>query len=86
VTFVPAAAVSLPPDRVSVAFGIGRPVGDAVVRNRLRRRCRPVIEAATAAGRLPGGAYLVSLAPDAAAVEPASLRCHVERALSEVTA
>ena len=86
VTYVPADAVSLPADRVAVAYGVGRHVGGAVVRNRLRRRCRAVVQNAAGAGRLPGGAYLVALSPEAAGAEPADLRTELERALAEVTA
>ena len=46
-----------------VAFAIGRRVGGAVVRNRLRRRLR----AALGAGGLPAGDYLVGATPAAAA-------------------
>jgi ribonuclease P protein component len=50
-----------------VAYAIGRSVGSAVVRNRLRRRLRA---AARELDRVPGGlapgAYLVALRPEAA--------------------
>jgi ribonuclease P protein component len=45
-----------------VAFAIGRKVGGAVVRNRIRRRLR----AALATTELPAGDYLIGAAPAAA--------------------
>jgi ribonuclease P protein component len=46
-----------------VAFAIGRKVGGAVVRNRLRRRLRSILRSLDLA---PGG-YLVGVTPDPAA-------------------
>lgn len=45
--------------RARVAFAVGRRVGTAVVRNRLRRRLRAVMRALAVDGRLPAGSYLV---------------------------
>ena len=59
VAFVPPVEPSLPP---RVAFAIGRKVGGAVVRNRIRRRLR----AALAAHDLPAGDYLLGVTPAAA--------------------
>jgi ribonuclease P protein component len=42
-----------------VAYAIGRGVGNAVTRNRVRRRLRAAI-GEHAAGLVPGGAYLFS--------------------------
>ena len=42
-----------------VGFSVGRAVGPAVVRNRLRRRLRAISTAAARTGQLPPGAYLV---------------------------
>lgn len=47
-----------------MAYTIGRRVGPAVVRNRLRRRLRMIMR--QAAAELRPGAYLVSAAPAAA--------------------
>ncbi len=47
---------------VLVAYAISRKVGGAVVRNRCRRRLRVI--AAEASGQLPGGTYLIGLAPE----------------------
>ena len=50
-------------DEVRVAYAIGRQVGPAVVRNRLRRRLRAAVrEIDRSTGGLPTGAYLVSAA------------------------
>ena len=48
-----------------VAFAIGRPVGTAVARNRLRRRLRALCQA-HATQFAPGHAYLIGAAPNAA--------------------
>jgi len=53
-----------PPTPPRVAFAIGRKVGGAVVRNRLRRRLRAVL----AAVELPPGDYLLGATPAAAEV------------------
>lgn len=57
----PGAPASDPP---RVAYAVGKRVGTAVARNRLRRRLRSAVKAN--AGRLrPGVAYLVSAGPGA---------------------
>ncbi len=50
-----------------VAFAIGRPVGSAVVRNRLRRRLRAIVAdlASGAPPVLPSGSLLIGARPDA---------------------
>jgi ribonuclease P protein component len=45
-----------------VAYGVGRAVGGAVARNRIRRRLRAGV-AANEARLLPGAAYLISAGP-----------------------
>lgn len=82
VTFVPAEAGDGVADRhgpggqpaVRVAFAISRHVGNAVVRNRLRRRLRSVMSGLdrTAPGLAPG-AYLLSVRPEAAELSQAQL-------------
>jgi ribonuclease P protein component len=52
-------------DPPRVAFAIGRPVGNAVVRNRVRRRLRAVC-AANAGDLAPGHCYLVGATSAAA--------------------
>lgn len=51
---------------VRVGYAVGRRVGSAVVRNRVRRRLRELMEERAREGELPGGTYLVSVAPDVA--------------------
>jgi ribonuclease P protein component len=68
-------AVEGPP---RIAFAIGRPVGGAVVRNRLRRRLRAVIADAGP----PPGTYLVTARPEAATLSDQELRALVQRGLT----
>jgi ribonuclease P protein component len=55
VTWLPGPA-DVPP---GAAFAVGRSAGGAVTRNRVRRRLRAALRELQAAGRLPGGSYLV---------------------------
>lgn len=48
------------PGHPRVAFAIGRRVGGAVVRNRIRRRLRSALREIHRRGGLPEGAYLLS--------------------------
>jgi len=80
VAFVPAPGGQVPA-RPCVAFAIGRRVGPAVVRNRLRRRLRDEMVRQARAGRLAPGAYLIGLAPGAVAVDGSTLRSHLRSAL-----
>lgn len=64
-----------------VAFAIGRRVGGAVVRNRLRRRLRAIVVDAAP----PPGAYLVSAAPEAALLPFPELKAQVTKALQATT-
>lgn len=64
-----------------VAYAVGRGVGGAVVRNRVRRRLRAATR--THSGELvPGHAYLVSTGPAAAARSYAELSAALHDALS----
>lgn len=65
-----------------VAYAIGRTVGPAVVRNRIRRRLRAVV--AELAGDLRPGDYLIGVAPSAAHVSFATLRSSLQAASSRV--
>ena len=60
-----------------VAYAIGRSVGGAVVRNRLRRRLRAAIAAEAARHGVPAGWYLIGAGPDAAGLDAASLTAGV---------
>jgi ribonuclease P protein component len=77
-----------PPTRIDdpavrVAFAIGRTVGTAVVRNRLRRRLRHVL-AGCDPTELPPGTYLFRLAPSTAALSYQELSATVIRALERL--
>tara|TARA_B100001123_G_scaffold209969_2_gene237456 strand:+ start:9992 stop:10336 length:345 start_codon:yes stop_codon:yes gene_type:complete len=69
---------------VRVAYGIGRPVGNGVVRNRLRRRLRAAMTALDAAGRLPAGDYLVRAEPRAAAATYRDLEAALETVVDDL--
>jgi ribonuclease P protein component len=72
----PVTVVHLPgTGEVRVAYAIGRAVGPAVVRNKLRRRLRAAVrELDVSTGGLPTGTYLVSLRPEAASASYEHLR------------
>lgn len=67
-TFLPGDP-STPP---RVAYAVGRRVGSAVVRNRVRRRLRAATRAHRAELR-PGGAYLFGAGPQAASASFAEI-------------
>ncbi|MBV9659683.1 MAG: ribonuclease P protein component [Acidimicrobiales bacterium] len=71
-----------PAEPPRVAYTIGRRVGTAVVRNRLRRRLRMLIR--EAAPTLRPGAYLIGVAPSATTWTYAQLEAHVHKALKEL--
>jgi ribonuclease P protein component len=73
----------LPP---RLAFAIGRRVGHAVERNRLRRRLRAIFADLAHQGpaALPPGAYLVGCQVGAAGTTHEELREHVSRALTRI--
>jgi ribonuclease P protein component len=79
VVLAPATATGPDPQsQVRAAYAIGRKVGNAVVRNRLRRRLRSILHELDdrAAGDdrgLAPGAYLVTVGPAAAELSYASL-------------
>jgi ribonuclease P protein component len=73
-TYVPVDA-----PRPRVAFAIPRRVGGAVVRNRARRRIRPLLAERVAASGLPVGAYLVQVAAPVDDLDAPALRAEVER-------
>lgn len=63
-----------------VAFAVGRNVGPAVVRNRLRRRLRAVWREADP----PGGDYLIVSSPAAASASHAELALRLSAALERL--
>lgn len=71
----------LPDDgSAAVAYAIGRAVGTAVVRNRIRRRLRAIVDGHD----LPGGTYLVAVTPAAADLTYAELAEQLAACLAEV--
>jgi ribonuclease P protein component len=67
-----------------VAFALGRALGPAVVRNRVRRRLREVVRAAWSAGSLPPGDYLIGGSPDIASLSSDELSVLLERILTRL--
>jgi ribonuclease P protein component len=67
--------------RCEVAYAINRQVGNAVTRNRLRRRLRSILSERAAA--LPTGAYLVRTEPDASQLGFYELKVAMRRALEQ---
>jgi ribonuclease P protein component len=74
------------PDHVRVAYAIGRRTGGAVVRNRARRRLRAVMAELDAAGRVPPGAYLISLGGPLAPLPHPELIAQVATAVERAAA
>ena len=69
----------------ALAFAIGRRVGTAVVRNRLRRRLRAVFAELADRADLAPGTYLVSTGPEAATLDYGELRDIVHKAVSQLS-
>ena len=64
-----------PEDVVRVAYAIPRPVGPAVVRNRIRRRLRSIfVEVERSSSGMPAGDYLVRVRPEASGATYDDLR------------
>ncbi len=78
VTFLPGASG----EPVRVAYAVGRRVGGAVERNRLRRRLRAVVSELE--GQLRSGAYLVSAGPEAKSVSFAELRAMLASVIADL--
>lgn len=79
VTWLPGRADEPP----KLAFAIGCRVGNAVVRNRLRRRLRSVF--AELAPHSPPGTFLVGVSPAATNLDHGELRRLLSTALNELT-
>jgi ribonuclease P protein component len=80
VTYLPADAG--PP---RIAYGVGRKVGPAVVRNRVRRRLRAAARELACDPGLAPGAYLVTVAPRAAHARYGALRADLAAACAAAT-
>lgn len=74
------------PDRddLRVAYAIGRPVGNAVTRNRVRRRLRHLVREVDRRAALPAGDLLITTRPDVAQSGFAELRADLDRACAEL--
>ena len=72
--------------RPEVAFAIPRRLGNAVVRNRCRRRVRPLLDERAQTGRLRPGAYLVQVSGPLDALDPAALAAEVDALLTALDA
>ena len=70
------------PDPAAVAYAIGRDVGNAVVRNRVRRRLRAIVEELSP--RLTEGFYLVKCGVETPNLTYDELRNHLNRAIDGV--
>lgn len=73
-------------DRPRVAFAIGRSVGPAVVRNRVRRQLREILRVADHAGHLRPGRYLFMVSPAAPSSTFDELQAHVHRLIGDPAA
>ena len=78
-TFVELEGAGVP----QVAYAVGKRVGGAVVRNRLRRRLRAVV--ADTAGALAPGAYLVAVGREAAGLPYEDLKAQVTAAMTSAS-
>ena len=67
-----------------VAFALGRALGPAVVRNRVRRQLRVMLQQASSAAALPPGMYLFGAQPAAAARSSIELQFDLEQLLRRV--
>jgi ribonuclease P protein component len=70
-------------EQAQVAYAVGRKVGNAVERNRLRRRMRAIV--AERAPGLPVGAYVVRSTEGGPALDFDELKVAMSRALDKAT-
>jgi ribonuclease P protein component len=84
VTFLPETSERAEPPKF--AFAVGRPVGSAVRRNRVRRRLRAIVRELLARPSSPvePGTYLVAVGPEAVTQSYGELKSSVEAAIAKV--
>lgn len=70
---------------IRVAFAVGRGVGGAVVRNRVRRRLRSLVDDLARTDTLAGGLYLIGAGPDVVGLSHDRLRNHLAGAVGALT-
>jgi len=79
----PAEAAAVPPERIRVGFTCSKKVGNAVARNRAKRRLRAVARLELATNGRPGWDYVLIGRPEATAARPfAELRADLASALA----
>ncbi len=71
-------------DRPRLGLTVGRKVGGAVVRNRVKRRAREIYRRWSERGRLPGLDLVVHARPAVGAASFAEMRSELERLLSSL--
>lgn len=69
-----------------VAFSVPRRVGPAVVRNRLRRQLRAIIDGMVKADSFPGGTYMIVVRPEARGSRFDDLKTWLNRAIERMPA
>jgi ribonuclease P protein component len=67
-----------------VGYAIGRTIGTATRRNRLRRRLRALVAQQAGTGQIPSGLYLVGARPAAAGCTFAQLASAVDQLFTTV--
>jgi ribonuclease P protein component len=76
-----------PPGTVTpprVAYALGRALGPAVVRNRVRRRLRAMLQQASSESALPAGEYLFGAQPAAATRSSTELQFDLQQILRRI--
>lgn len=76
------------PDQIDdpprLAFSLGKRLGNAVVRNKIRRRVRAIFTELAKEDHLPHGVYLVGMSDAGAHLSYSSLETHLETVLSKI--
>ena len=73
-----------PSDPTLVAFSIGRALGPAVVRNRLRRRLRAILRELDSVGQLPPVTVLIGATPATIELTFSQLRRNLQELISAI--